>query len=62
MSERKSRTQSQQIRNLIFRIWENTRTRIGDEEFYEMRTNKIITDLQKELRNLTEPPLPEEPK
>ena len=51
------KSQSKKMRDLIFRIWEQTQTRLDEEMFYKMRTDQIIKDLQKELSELTEPPI-----
>jgi len=57
----KEKSQSKRIRDLLYRIWENSNTRIKDSEiFYQIRTNEIIEGLQKELSELTEPPVPED--
>ena len=53
----KEKSQSKRIRDLLFRIWENTSTRMDQETFYKARTEKIIESLQDELRELTEPPV-----
>jgi hypothetical protein len=55
----KEKSQSKKIRDLLYRIWEQTQTRLDEETYYKMRTDQIIKDLQKELSELTEPPLPE---
>jgi len=53
----KEKSQSKRIRDLLFRIWQNTSTRMDQETFYKARTEKIIESLQDELRELTEPPV-----
>lgn len=53
----KEKSQSKRMRDLIYRIWQQTQTRLDDEMFYKMRTDQIIKDLQKELSELTEPPI-----
>ena len=56
----KEKSQSKRIRDLLYRIWQNTSTRMDQETFYQTRTEKIIENLQDELRELTEPPVPED--
>lgn len=55
---KKPKSQSKKIRDIIFRIWQQTDQKMTEEEYYQMRTSKIITELMKEL----EPPIPEEEK
>ena len=56
----KEKSQSKRIRDLLYRIWQNTSTRMDQETFYQTRTEGIIKNLQDELRELTEPPVPED--
>lgn len=53
----KKKSQSKRIRDLLFRIWQNSETWMNEEEFYQARTDKIIANLQDELKELTEPPI-----
>lgn len=55
-----NKSQSKRIRDLLYRIWQNTSTRMDQETFYQTRTEGIIKNLQDELRILTEPPVPED--
>jgi hypothetical protein len=53
---KKPKSQSKKIRDIIFRIWEQTDKKMTEEEYYQFRTGKIISELMQEL----EPPMPEE--
>ncbi|HEX9059136.1 MAG TPA: hypothetical protein VF941_03060 [Clostridia bacterium] len=49
----KPKSQSKKIRDIIYRIWQQTDKKMTDEEYYQMRTVGIINELMKEL----EPPI-----
>ncbi len=55
--EVKKQSQSKRMRNLIYHIWANINTELTEEEYYKMRTEKMVKSLQDELRMLTEPPI-----
>lgn len=58
---KKPKTQSQHIRHLLFRIWENTYGEKSDWEiYYKSETNKYIETLKEKLKGLTEPEITEE--
>lgn len=52
----KPKSQSKKIRDIIYRIWQQTKTPMSDEQYYQMRTGIIIEELMLEL----DPPMPEE--
>lgn len=56
MNDKKPKSQSKKIRDIIFRIWESEGSKGNFEQYYKTRTDLIIAELMAEL----EPPLPTE--
>ena len=49
MKKYKKKTQSQIMRNCIFRLWERTKTEMTFDEFYYLYTEKIINKIKEKL-------------
>jgi len=56
MKDEKPKSRSLKIRHILYRIWQNTDRKMTEEEYYQMRTSVIISELMKELDDA---PIPE---
>lgn len=52
---KKPKSQSKKIRDILYRIWQNSNRKMTEEEYYQLRTTGIINELIKELDS----PMPE---
>ena len=49
MNDKKPKSQSQRMRNVIFRLWEQKNTELDFDTYYKKMTDLIINQIQSKL-------------